>query len=314
MTTLALTSADSILEDRLAQLDPAVREKYRSLEQDRHDASDAVDGTQRRWEEAREPAYRARIAATAAADKDKHDMGRIARGRHTGKPEPPSPAAETSAARLTQAEELERARREARDDAVQRFTVAQRILAGVQEVIRTTDAAALQPIRPPRGTPTKGTDVGAEIDRLRVDIGKVVAERTALAVAPVPLAEAAQRLDDHLDGLAAQWEPPVGDYVRPVYAPSGADSFSPYKPIVLLANLAPMRDALHARLRSVYERQPASVPSADRPARAADLATRQRQLELAEEQLILEAEQAGHLIARRPDADPRVVLTAVLAE
>jgi hypothetical protein len=129
----------------------------------------------------------------------------------------------------------------------------------------------------------------------------------------VPLAEAAARLDDHLDGLAAQWEPPVSDFMRPAYAPPSPDSFAPYKLIVLLANLAPLRDALHARLKATYATQPASVPSADRPAHAADLATRQRQLEVQEELLILEAAQAGHTIARRPDADPAIVLCAVLS-
>jgi hypothetical protein len=313
MTTMAVVNADTVLDERVSQLPEQIRGKYRALERERDDSSDGVNGAQQRWEQAREPLMRARIDAQATANADRYDMGRIARQRHSGKPEPPSPAAETSAARLTHAEELERARREARDAAIARFTVAQRILAGVQEVIRTTDAAALQPIRPPRGTPTKGTDVGAEIARLRVDIGKVVAERTALAVAPVPLAEAAQRLDDHLDGLAAQWDPPVSDYTRPAFQPS-SDGLVPYKLIVLLANLAPLRDALHGRLKETYATLPASVPLAERPAAYADLDHRLHHLEQQEEGLILESALAGATLLRRADASPAIVLCCVLAE
>jgi hypothetical protein len=314
MQTMAVVNADRLLEDRIAELDPAVRAKYRALEQDRHDASDAVDGTQRRWEESREPLMRARIAAESADNADRHDMGRIARQRHSGKPEPPSLVAQRATAALAHAEELERTRREAREVATHRFTVAQQLLAGVQDLLRRTDATALPAIMlTRRSPPAKATDVGAEIDRLRADVAKVVAERSALAVAPVPFNEAEKRLDDHLDALAAQWEPPVGDYMRPAFQPPSGDSYAPYKPIVLLANLAPLRDALHARLKAAYATLSASVPSADRSARVTDLANRQRQLELAEEYLVLESALAGAPIARRADADAAVVLCAVLS-
>jgi hypothetical protein len=306
---MALVNADSVLEDKIAQLDPSVRAKFRMLEADRNDASDAVDGTQRRWEESRDPLQHARYAASAAQAADRQNIWR----RQGGK-QPPSPAVEASAARVKQAEELEGARREARDDAVQRFTVAQRLLASVQDLIRRTDVTELPAILlTPRSTPTKPADVAADLTRVRDGIAQVVLERTALDRAPVPLVEASRRLDDLLDGLATQWDPPVGDFTRPAFTPPSPDSLFPYKPIVLLANLAPLRDALHARLKAAYATQPASVPSADRPARAAELANRQRRLEVAEEHAILAAAQAGHVIQRRPDADPLVVLTAVLS-
>jgi hypothetical protein len=306
--TVGLVSATSILEDAIAQLDPAVRAKYRGIEQERHDASDGVDGSLRRLEEAREAAMRARYAATAAADADKRDIR-----RRQGTSEPPSPAVEASANRRVQAEEVERARRVAHDDAVQRFSVAQRLLASVQDVIRRTDATALGPILLTRGKPKQPSDVAADLTRVRDGIAQVAAERAALDRAPVPLVEASQRLDDFLDGLAAQWDPPV-DFMRPAYSPPAPDSVYPYKPIVLLANLVPLREAWHARLKAAYERQPASVATADRPARAAELDTRLRQLELAEEQIVLEGALAGHTIQRRPDASALIVLTSVLAE
>jgi len=59
---------------------------------------------------------------------------------------------------------------------------------------------------------------------------------------------------------------------------------------------------------------PAPVPVVEYKARLATLADRRRQAEIAEEQLVLEAAASGMTIARRPDADPRVVLCVVLAE
>jgi hypothetical protein len=310
---MTLVSADSVLEDRIAQLNPAVRAKYRVLERERDDFSDAVDGAQRRWEQAREPAYRARIAATAAAERDAHDMGRIARQRKSGKPEPPSPEAAATAARLAQAEEVERARRAAHDDASQRFSTAQKLFAACQALVRSTDnPAQLAPILLTRKA-KKPSDVAADLPRLRDGIVQVTAERAALDRAPVPLVEASRRLDDLLDGLAAQWDPPVSAFTRPDFQMPSPEELWPYKPTALAANLPEWRNAYHARLTAAYATQPASVATADRPARAADLVNRQRQLELAEEQILLEAEQAGHSIQRRPDADPLVVLCAVLS-
>ena len=149
---------------------------------------------------------------------------------------------------------------------------------------------------------------------MRADIAQVTVEQRTLDAAPVPSDEAERRLDDYLSGLAAQWTPPVAiDFTMGTdYRPPSPDDYAPHKVAVLLANLPPLRDVLRARLRSAYERLPASVPSAERPAHAADLVNRRRQLELQEEQLILEAAESGMAIARRPDADPVVVLTTVL--
>lgn len=104
------------------------------------------------------------------------------------------------------------------------------------------------------------------------------------------------------------------DFTRPAYQAPAPDQYWPYKPIVLLAGLAPVREALHARLKAAYAALPASVPSAERLARAADLDARQREFELQEESIILESERAGVTIMRRADVSADVVLRAVLAE
>jgi hypothetical protein len=312
-TMTTVLSGDNLLEERISQLAEPVRQKYRMLEADRHDASDAVNGTQRRWEEAREPLMRARIAAESADNADKHNMDRIARERHSGKPEPPSLVAQRATATLAHAEELERARREAREVATERFAAAQGALASVQDLIRTTDAAALPPILLTRRR-TPPTDMGADLARVRDGIAEVAAERAAFNRTPVPHGEAAARLDDFLDGAARQFDPAMSYFTAVSYAAPSLDDLLPYKLFVLLAALPEVRAAFHAKLAKAYETPSASVPTKDRPALAARLDERLRQLELAEEQIVLEGALAGHTIQRRPDASALIVLTSVLAE
>jgi hypothetical protein len=75
-----------------------------------------------------------------------------------------------------------------------------------------------------------------------------------------------------------------------------------------------IRAAYHAAAERAYARPgtPAPVPVVEYAARLATLAERRRQLEIAEEQIVLEAAESDMTIARRPDADPVIVLTTVL--
>lgn len=75
-----------------------------------------------------------------------------------------------------------------------------------------------------------------------------------------------------------------------------------------------MRAAFHQRVAAAYPRLPASVPTRDRAALRAQLLDRRRQLELAEELIVLEGVLAGVTVPRRGDASPDVVVRAVLAE
>ena len=69
---------------------------------------------------------------------------------------------------------------------------------------------------------------------------------------------------------------------------------------------------LTERIRARANGTNGAVPSAERPVRLADLARRQRELEVREEALILSAETEG--LDRRGDAEPEVVLTVTLAD
>jgi hypothetical protein len=65
--------------------------------------------------------------------------------------------------------------------------------------------------------------------------------------------------------------------------------------------------------QATYANLPAAVPSDERAPLFAALSARKQKLELAEESLILLAETQRVPIARRADADARIVLTTLLA-
>jgi hypothetical protein len=82
--------------------------------------------------------------------------------------------------------------------------------------------------------------------------------------------------------------------------------------VTLISNLSDFRELLHERLYAAYQRTGQPVPDADRPALAAKLLERRRQLERQEEILILMGERLGLQIDRRADADALIVLTGAL--
>lgn len=73
-----------------------------------------------------------------------------------------------------------------------------------------------------------------------------------------------------------------------------------------------VRTAFEARLRAAYDANPAlaaaAVPSADRPARVAELRATLRALELEEELVIVRAQRRGMWLSRRADIENVAVL------
>jgi hypothetical protein len=311
---LAVTNAETILEDLVSRLAEPVRRKFRHLEEERDALYAAHTAAFASWEQTRQQLVVAQADATTAADADRRSMSRIAEERHTGKPLPPSERAAATAAVLARCQEREASRRTARDDSEARHVAANQVLTACRDVIRSMDAKQLAPIVLTRGKPKTSREAAVDLERVRADIAAVKAEHQALAVAPVPLAEAAARLDDFLDGAARQFDPVTGYFTATSYTAPSLDDLLPYKLITLLAALPEVRAAFHARLAAAYPKLPASVPTKDRAALRAQLLDRRRQFELAEEQTILESELAGVPIRRRGDASPDVVLRAVLAE
>jgi hypothetical protein len=301
-------------EELVATLPAPVAQKYRDLEEQRDAAHGALVAALTRAQDAHRDLVSAQAAATIAQDTDKRDVDRFNRQRQSGAPEPPSPRAVAALAALDRARDREGSRRQARDEAQAAWEVADRLLAAVHGVLgANADPSLLVPVVVERRGPKAPREAAVELERVRGAIATIAAELQALDAAPVPLAEAAARLDDYLDGLAQQWEPPVAiDFAGAAYRPPAPETYWPYRPIVLLAALAPLRAALHARLTAAYATLPAAVATADRAPLRARLLDRRRQAELVEEGIVLEAELAGITIRRREDASPDVVLRAVL--
>jgi hypothetical protein len=313
--TFAVVTDASLFEELIARLPEPVARKYRDLEDQRDRLHGSLVAALTTWQDAHRELTSAQAAAAIAQDADRRDVDRFNRARQSGRPEPPSPRAAAATAALDRARDREGSRRKAREESEAAWQVADRLLTAVRELLRAGDPALLVPVAVERRGAKTPREAAGDLERVRRDIATIAAELQALDAAPVLLAEAAARLDDYLDGLAQQWDPPVAiDFAGAAYHPPAPDTYWPYRPIVLLAALAPLRAALHARLKAAYATLPAAVATMERPARRARLLDRRRQAELVEEGIVLEAALAGITIRRREDASPDVVLRAVLAD
>ncbi len=153
------------------------------------------------------------------------------------------------------------------------------------------------------------------VEEVRQQITETRRERDALAVAPLTKAEAADRIQAWLDEQAARarLDLTAADFAHP-----GRSAGRPFQVPVRGgdqrgADLGPVLAALFREQvkAAVLDALPAdadAIPMADRPGKLAELDARIRDLEGAEEALIVEAEAAGVEIQRRPDASPEAIL------
>jgi hypothetical protein len=312
MIATQLISRETVLEAQVAKLPTAVLQKFHRLQEERDAHEAAYTAAFAAWQLAHKQLGVAQADAAVAADADRRNLHRLAQERHAGTPLPPGDRAAATAAMLAHCQEREGSRRKARDESEARLMATNQLVAACSDLIRrTADPAQLTPIvlTPGRAKTAREVDVA----RVRGDIAKIAAELQALDAAPVPAAEAAARLDDFLNEAARQFDPATSYFTAASYTAPSLDDLLPYKLLTLLAALPEVRAAFHARVAAAYPKLPAAVPTKDRAALRAQVVDRRRQLELAEEQIILEAEAAGYTIPRRPDADRDVVLRAVLA-
>jgi hypothetical protein len=313
----SVISTASLFEELVARLPAPVGAKYRDLEDERDRLHGALVAAQTTWQETHRALTSAQATAAVTADADKRDIDRFNRARQSGTPEPPSPRAAAAQAALAHARDREASRRRGRDESQAAFEASDRLLTAVRELLRTTaDPALLVPVLVERHGPKTPRDAAADLERMRASISDVTAELRAVEQAPVPPDVCAARIDARFAELVAQWEPPATDFMARDYRPPGHDQLVPYRVMAYFAQLPEIRAAFHAAAARAYARPgtPAPVPVVEHAARLAALADKRRRAEVLEEQLVLEAAEAGMAIARRPDADPRVVLTTVLAE
>jgi hypothetical protein len=313
----AVVSTASLFEELVARLPAPVAAKYRDLEDARDRLHGALVAAQTTWQDAQRELTSAQASATIAQDTDKRDVDRFNRTLQSGTPEPPSPRAAAALAAFERARDREASRRRGRDESQAAFEASDRLLTAVRELLRTTaDPALLVPVPVERHGPKTPRDAAADLERVRVSISDVTAELRTVEQAPVPPDVCAARIEARFAELVAQWEPPVSDFMARDYRPPGNDQLIPYRLMAYFALVPEIRAAYHAAAERAYSRPgtPAPVPVVEYGARLAMLADRRRQAEVAEEALLLEAAASGMAIARRPDADPLVVLTTVLAD
>ena len=300
----ALNTPRTVLDSRLAQLDPRLRQKYDALE----DGADALATAARAavdvWRESHQRLIEARYAHAASEDSEKRDPHVLAQKRagiYT-----PGPRLQATAAALARAEERAAPRLAERDRIEQERADAWAVVHAVTELVTSADPLTLSPVIVPRPS---ATNPAADLARVRETLTAAKREATVLAHAPIPLDEAGVALDGFLDRIASEYEPPVIAFAIPHQSiPPSRDDFSPYRLAPVLAGLPPFRVLLHARLAAAYQTLPASIPSGDRAALTAKLTDRLRHLAVQEEALVL----TGTGLTRRPDADAGIVLTVIL--
>lgn len=165
-----------------------------------------------------------------------------------------------------------------------------------------------------------------DVDKLRPEIARICDEIDWIAEAPVPRDELKARAAKGCHELAAKFEAAryLGALAKPtgsmggmfaatanVFTRGGGAEVS----LARIDDIGPMLawmagDALIERMHASIDAMDyrPGPPLAERPARLAKLQAELRELEMKEEALIVAAEEAGMLIARRPDASPEVVL------
>lgn len=185
---------------------------------------------------------------------------------------------------------------------------------------RASSTATSRPVNSDEETMTT-TGIQKKLDALREQLLELKAERSQLEAAPVPRAEALEKLHTWLETERTRFH--RGFNVRPFLdAKSDSTRFHLVLPkltdgvteadLICSAVATLGADALETvlteRLDAELAKQPPGLPQAERVKRLAAIDAELVQLERGEEQLIRESETAGLEIDRRSDADVRVVL------
>lgn len=153
-----------------------------------------------------------------------------------------------------------------------------------------------------------GTQIAQSVDALRVDIGRLKAERSQLLNSPVDKAVAYERVDRWVLAMRTRVGGPTVKAEafttsNPSWAPPSIDFEA-----ALSSFLAPIvGEVLRKELDALYE-QIAPLGEDDRRERLRHIERRLLDLEMAEESIIRSSEAGGFAILRRADADPTAVL------
>lgn len=166
----------------------------------------------------------------------------------------------------------------------------------------------------------KSADFERKLGTLRAKIAEAKAERARIEELPVPRALAEQRIGEHLDELAGRWRVETGAYTFPSFEQpalvgkafsTGRSGIALTSVEVALAALFPelLRQRLIADLDETYAAGD-GITDAERRATIDMLDRKLFELEVAEEQVIADAEANDVYIARRPDANAHAIIEA----
>ncbi|MDT0496844.1 hypothetical protein RM530_05635 [Algiphilus sp. W345] len=163
--------------------------------------------------------------------------------------------------------------------------------------------------------PNASRDFHDAINRHRRRLVEIAAEHGKIADAHCSKDEAFLRIDDYVDSLVsrANADSLLHKFTYPALAnPELGDKFR-NDPLQLAAWLDPesIRTKLRDEVERLYKSDSFALTVNDRQRQEAALDAERRKIEIAEERLIIAAEQAGIVISRRPDADPEALLAVL---
>jgi hypothetical protein len=164
-----------------------------------------------------------------------------------------------------------------------------------------------------RAAPSSPRDV---IETTRAEIAALKERLTTIDAAPLPASELTPQIERMVDGLAVA--PELDDLVvggREIAWPTrmqftGSGAFHTADPVALLCWLFPgeVKDRLLGELEKIASGDDA-IATSDKPALVAGVREQLLILERSEEAAIAELEASGIEFERRPEADPRAVLS-----
>jgi hypothetical protein len=183
--------------------------------------------------------------------------------------------------------------------------------------------------RPTEAMHALRSGIESELSELRAQITEAQDRLESIEIAPAPRAEYLERIGRWVDHQAAQFKPeyavsPLRDVrprfdevelgLLPVRGSNTGESIASADAGPLLCWL--LGNEIKRRLGEVIESADLETgpPVAERPALRRKLEAELRELELREEALVVDAEAAGFVIPRRPDADPEIILSLTLED
>jgi hypothetical protein len=157
------------------------------------------------------------------------------------------------------------------------------------------------------------------IDAARREIEALTARIAEIESAPYPLAEAVAKIEAAVDALAVNGAPELDGILaggREIVWPSdirlmgeGAMSIPDVPALIAWLDPLALKRRLVGELEEAVGDDKNAIPRADRPKMIADVRERLLVIERIEEAAISELEETGIEFERRPEADPRAVLS-----